>query len=210
MGAAGLAIAGGVMMGTGNAAQAYGARQANDAQMRIARQEMEESAALDRENAAKLAALLQQEGVDQRIEEASTLEAGERDALTDVAATVAESRGRVGSVGSEAAEGEITRSLEGVKAAGSRSGALLAKIRAQRQQQEESQTRGRQYAVDRNRLAYKSRGRQRLYPLLMQAAGMKGAETRQAGSATSALGALLLQYGIGGGSTGGAPKTMAV
>lgn len=198
MGAGWAALAGGAMVAGGNTVQAIGARQANKAQQDMASREAAFQDEIDRQNAAKLQALLSKEAADQRIAETQGIATGERDALTEVADTVTAARGKVTAAGSESAQGEITRSMEGVRGRASKTAALLARIRAQKLQEQEAQKRHGQYAVDRNRLAGKARSRQRLYPLLMNAAAMKGADTRQAGAATSQLGAILMQYGISG------------
>jgi hypothetical protein len=199
------ALVGGGVAIAGNAATAVGTRDANKRQDEVNREEMDFQRGVDDENAKKLEQLLASYDADSRIGKEQQARGEERTALDDVVNTQVAARGKVTAAGSEAAQGEITRSLEGVGARGRKMAGLAARIRSQKIEQQDMAKRDAQYGVDRNRLVGKSRGRQRLYPLLMHAASMKGTELRQGGRATSQLGMLLMQYGLsGGGEAAGA------
>lgn len=194
MGAAGY-IGAGLYMG-GNAAQAVGLAQANRAQHKVVQDAEQEQEAIDAENAANFSKLLDQQNPGNLLTDTAAATNAEGDPLAAIAQTVAAARGSEASAGASAnTRGAITQATQGAAARGAYLARLQARMRAQALLDLQHKNQGAEYAARLLRLQGKSRGVQRLLPIELEAAKLKGAQLRAAGQTGSMLGQLLLQYG---------------
>jgi hypothetical protein len=200
-----LLVAGAGLAAAGSTAQLVGARQASKAQNRVFDEEQDAQNEEDRRAQELLAQFLDENDPDQRREDTVDREREETTALNQVADSITGGAQLSAAGGAEGAQGKIATMGQGVRAGAARRTAPVARVKAYQDQALADDERLRDYMLGRNRIALRATGRSRLLPGRLNTAGLKGSETRAVGAGASALGQLLLMYGISPTPTPGTP-----
>lgn len=191
-----LLLAGGAAVAAGNTASYVGARQSNKAQNSAFEEEQRQQDEIDKQAQMLLDNYLDENGPDKRRDRTTDRQNEEQTALNEVAEAVTGGAEQSAANSATSAQGSIQTMGQGVRAGAARRVAPVTRVQAVRGQAVEDDERMRDYMLGRNRLALKAQGRSRLLPMKMNAAGMRGAELKAGGSTLSALGQLLLMYGM--------------
>lgn len=191
-----LLIAGAGMAAAGSAATYAGARQSQRAQQSVFDEELDEQNKLDAEAQRRLEQYLEENAPQQQIEETSDRQGEEQTALNQVAETVTGAAEKSAAGGANSAQGQIATAGQGIRASAARRVAPVTRVQAVNKQALANDERLRDYMLDRNRIGVRAQGRSRLLPYRMNAAGMRGGEMKAVGAGASALGQLLLMYGM--------------
>ncbi len=207
MGAAAIAVGAG-LAASGQASQAIGEEQANHAQQSAVHDAQAQQQAIDAQNADAFNKLLGTQDPNNLLTQTAAVTNREADPLTDIARTVAAAHNTVaGSGASSNTKGAITAATQGAGERGAYLGRLQARLRAQQLLNLQRQNAEEDYMAQKLRLQTKSQGVERLLPITLAAAKLKGAQYRAAGQTGSMLGQLLLQYGLSQPNSSGAKAT---
>jgi hypothetical protein len=207
-----LLIAGAGLAAAGSAANYYGAQESNRAQRRVFDEEMKAQDEEDRRAQLLLENFLAENNPGQRQEEVLQRQSDEQRELTQVAETITGGAENSARNGVDSAQGRIETAGQAVRTGAARRVAPVTRVHAYQQQAMLDDERFRDYLLDRNRIALRAQGRSRLLPARMNAAGLRGSEAKAVGAGASALGQMLLMYGISAPTTtgGSGAATVAV